>query len=58
MYKFTKTKDETNSFDFTNVTVEVVNSDSELDDLIQSFGEFLKACGYSEKLLRERGLLE
>lgn len=58
MYKFIKTKNETNKFDLTNVTIEVVDSDSSLDDLVQSFGEFLAACGYSTKLLKERGLLE
>ncbi len=58
MYKFIKTKDETNSYDTTNVTVEVTDSNVLLSDLLQSIGEFLLACGYSPEALREKGVIE
>jgi len=51
MYKFTKTKDETNKFDYTDVTIEV---DSETrQELINSFIEFLAGCGFSVEDLKE-----
>ncbi len=49
MYKFIKTKDETNDYDITNVL---------LSDLLQTIGEFLLACGYSPEALREKGIIE
>lgn len=58
MYKFIKIKDETNKFDLTDVTIEMSDSDYTLDEVLQSFGEFLVACGYSIELLKERELLE
>ena len=43
--KFTKTKDPTNQFDTTDVTVD--SSANTLTDILTDFADFLKACGYS-----------
>lgn len=42
--KFQKTKNPTNEFDTTNVTVE--SSAVTLQDILNDFADFLKACGY------------
>lgn len=46
-YKFIKTKDPDNEFDKTNVIIEIPDEDVVLDDIVEAFVEFLKACTYS-----------
>lgn len=43
--KFIKTKDPTNPYDTTDVTVD--SSAETLTDILNDFAGFLKACGYS-----------
>jgi hypothetical protein len=46
-YKFIKTLDESNNFDKTNVTIELPHNEQCLDDLLEAFQDFLKACGFA-----------
>ncbi len=46
MIKFIKTLDPDNKHDTTNVTIELPYSDIGLNEAIEAFDEFLKACGY------------
>jgi len=50
-YKFVKEKDPNNEYDCTRVTIEA-NTVSR-QDLINSFIEFLGACGYNVEDLKE-----
>jgi hypothetical protein len=43
-YKFIKIKDETNRFDTANIKFEI--DTVSLEDLLEQFESFLKACGY------------
>lgn len=45
-YKFTKTIDENNKFDNTNVTIEIPHNEVTLSELAEIFTEFVKACGF------------
>jgi len=45
IYKFIKLKDPVNHFDKSDVMIKLETED--LDDLLETFAEFLKACGYT-----------
>lgn len=47
MIKFIKIKDESNIFDVTNITIDVLQHDISLPDLLEEFESFLKAVGYN-----------
>ena len=46
MYKFTKTKDKTNSYDKHDVTFEIEDGEIGKDELKRLFDDFLRACGF------------
>lgn len=46
-YIFIKNKDPENKYDRVDVTFEISEKDTVLDDLVEDFTDFLKACGYS-----------
>ena len=51
MYTFKKTKDEENQYDCTNVTIELETVDRQ--EVINTFIEFLAACGYNVNDLKD-----
>ncbi len=46
MYKFIKTRDESNPHDISNVDVTISNNDVSLSELVEAFEEWLKGCGF------------
>ncbi|MFA5340178.1 MAG: hypothetical protein WC332_00230 [Clostridia bacterium] len=50
MYKFTKTKDETNPHDIANIDVTIHNNEVSLAEILEAFSDFLRACGFGFKV--------
>jgi len=46
MYKFIKTKSSIYTEDTTNIAIENINEGACIDDLLETFACFLRACGY------------
>lgn len=46
MFKFIKTKDETNDFDQVNIEFTIKQDDIKKSELELYFRDFLRACGY------------
>jgi hypothetical protein len=46
-YEFRKTRDKDNNFDVTSVTVLLEHNEHTLDEMLDAFSDFLKACGWS-----------
>lgn len=51
-YKFVKAKDESNKFDVSSIVMEVKDTVT-IDELVEEFGGFLKACGFHQDLVKE-----
>lgn len=45
--KFIKTADADNTFDNTNVTIEIIHNSASLPDMLEAFTDFLRGCGYA-----------
>lgn len=45
-YRFIKYRDNSNTFDFTNVLIGV-EKDASRDELLEAFASFLRACSFS-----------
>ena len=49
MYKFIKEIDSENKYDKSKVTFEIPETDLTLDELLEVFEDFCRACGYAVK---------